>query len=95
MYEVKKLSDRTENGIRKTAFRTCDYVCSEQIDIETEGDMIRSIRYTRGCNGNTQGVASLCAGMKIADVIERLDGIDCNGRGTSCPDQLARALKQL
>ena len=95
MYEVTKLSDRTENGIRKTAFRTCDYVCSEQIDIETEGDVIRSIRYTRGCNGNTQGVASLCAGMKIADVIERLDGIDCNGRGTSCPDQLARALKQL
>ena len=95
MYEVTKLSDRTENGIRKTAFRTCDYVCSEQIDIETEGDVIRSIRYTRGCNGNTQGVASLCAGMKIADVIERLGGIDCNGRGTSCPDQLARALKQL
>ena len=95
MYEVTKLSDRTENGIRKTAFRTCDYVCSEQIDIETEGDVIRSIRYTRGCNGNTQGVASLCVGMKIADVIERLDGIDCNGRGTSCPDQLARALKQL
>ena len=95
MYEVTKLSDRMENGIRKTAFRTCDYVCSEQIDIETEGDVIRSIRYTRGCNGNTQGVASLCAGMKIADVIERLDGIDCNGRGTSCPDQLARALKQL
>ena len=95
MYEVTKLSDRTENGIRKTAFRTCAYVCSEQIDIETEGDVIRSIRYTRGCNGNTQGVASLCAGMKIADVIERLDGIDCNGRGTSCPDQLARALKQL
>ena len=95
MYEVTKLSDRTENGIRKTAFRTCDYVCSEQIDIETEGDVIRSIRYTRGCNGNTQGVASLCAGMKIAGVIERLGGIDCNGRGTSCPDQLARALKQL
>lgn len=95
MYEVTKLSDRTENGIRKTAFRTCDYVCSEQIDIETEGDVIRSVRYTRGCNGNTQGIGSLCVGMKIADVIDRLDGIDCNGRGTSCPDQLARALKQL
>ena len=95
MYEVTKLSDRTENGLRKTAFRTCDLVCSEQIDIETEGDVIRSIRYTRGCHGNTQGIASLCAGMKVADVIARLDGIDCKGRGTSCPDQLARALKQL
>ena len=95
MYEVTKLSDRTENGIRKTAFRTCDYVCSEQIDIETEGDVIRSVRYTRGCNGNTQGIASLCVGMKVDDVIARLDGIDCGGRDTSCPDQLARALKQL
>ena len=95
MYEVTKLSDRTENGIRKTAFRTCDYVCSEQIDIETEGDVIRSVRYTRGYNGNTQGIASLCVGMKVDDVIARLDGIDCGGRGTSCPDQLARALKQL
>ena len=95
MYEVTKLSDKTENGIRKTAFRTCDYVCSEQIDIETAGDVIRSVRYTRGCNGNTQGIASLCVGMKVDDVIARLDGIDCGGRGTSCPDQLARALKQL
>ena len=95
MYDVTKISDRTEGDIRKTVFRTCDYVCSEQIDIETEGDVIRSIRYTRGCNGNTQGLASLCAGMKVADVIARLDGIDCGGRGTSCPDQLARALKQL
>ena len=95
MYEVTKLSDRTENGIRKTAFRTCDYVCSEQIDIETEGDVIRSVRYTRGCNGTTQGIASLCVGMKVDDVIARLDGFDCGGRGTSCPDQLARALKQL
>ena len=95
MYEVTKLSDKTENGIRKTAFRTCVYVCSEQIDIETEGDVIRSVRYTRGCNGNTQGIASLCVGMKVDDVIARLDGIDCGGRGTSCPDQLARALKQL
>ena len=95
MYEVEKLSDCTEGGIRKTSFRTCDVVCSEQIDIETEGDVIRQIQYTRGCHGNTQGVASLCQGMRVSDVIARLEGIDCKGRGTSCPDQLARALKQL
>ena len=95
MYEVRKLSDRTEGGVRKTSFRTCDAVCSEQIDIETEGDLIREVRYTRGCHGNTQGVASLCRGMRVGDVIARLEGIDCKGRGTSCPDQLARALKQL
>ncbi len=95
MYEVTKLSARTEEGVRKTSFRTCDVVCSEQIDIETEGDVIRQVRYTRGCHGNTQGIASLCRGMRVGDVIARLEGIDCKGRGTSCPDQLARALKQL
>ena len=95
MYDVTLLSDTTAGGIRKTAFRTCDVVCSEQIDIETEGDVIRSVRYTKGCHGNTQGIGALCVGMKIDDVIARLDGIDCKGRGTSCPDQLARALKQI
>ena len=95
MFDVTLLSDTTKDGIRKTLFRTCDVVCSEMIEIETEGDTIRRIQYTKGCNGNTQGLASLCGGMKVGEVIARLDGINCNGRGTSCPDQLARALKQL
>ncbi|MBQ7194975.1 MAG: TIGR03905 family TSCPD domain-containing protein [Bacteroidales bacterium] len=95
MFEVTKLSDITEGGIRKASFATCGAVCSVQIDIEMDGDTVRSVRYTRGCNGNTQGVASLCAGMKKDEVIARLEGIDCGGRGTSCPDQLARALRQL
>jgi len=95
MYEVTLLSDQTENGIRKTSFQTSAAVCSIQIDIETEGDVVRSVRYTKGCQGNTQGIGKLCEGMKVADVITRLEGIDCKGRGTSCPDQLARALKQL
>ena len=95
MFNLKKISDTTEGGIRRTAFETCAAVCSERIDIETEGDTIRRVQYTRGCHGNTQGIWALVAGMKIADVIERLDGIDCKGRGTSCPDQLARALKML
>ena len=95
MFEVEKLSDNTLDGIRNAAFRTCDCVCSEQIDIEMEDDVIRRIRFTKGCHGNTQGICALCAGMRKADVIARLEGIDCKGRGTSCPDQLARALKQL
>ena len=66
-----------------------------QIDIELEGDIVRSARYTGGCHGNTQGIGALVAGMKKADVIARLEGINCKARGTSCPDQLARALKQL
>ena len=95
MYDVKIISDTVEDGVRKASFETCAVVCSERIDIELEGDVIRSVRYTRGCNGNTQGVSSLCAGMKKDDVIARLRGIDCKGRGTSCPDQLARALEKM
>ena len=95
MFEVSKISDCMEGGVRRTSFETCAEVCSLQIDIETEGDIIRRVQYTKGCHGNTQGVARLCEGMKIQDVIARLEGIDCKGRGTSCPDQLARALKML
>ena len=87
--------DRTEGDVRLTSFETCGQVCSRQIDIVTDGEVIKQVRYTGGCNGNTQGVAALVAGMKIDEAIARLEGIDCNGRGTSCPDQLARALKQL
>lgn len=95
MFDVRKIFDRTEGDVRRTAFEICGQVCSRQIDIETDGEVIRQVRYTGGCNGNTQGVAALVAGMKIDEAIARLEGIDCNGRGTSCPDQLARALKQL
>ena len=95
MFEVTLISDQVEGGIRKAAFQTCNVVCSRQIDIELADDVVRSVRYTGGCHGNTQGIGALVAGMKKADVIARLEGIDCKGRGTSCPDQLARALKML
>lgn len=94
-FDVKKVFDHTEDGLRRASFETCGVVCSRQIDIETEGDVIRQVRYIGGCNGNTQGVAALVAGMKMEEAIARLEGIDCNGRGTSCPDQLARALRQM
>ena len=73
-------------------------VCSRSIDIELDGDTIKSVKFNGGCNGNTKGIASLVRGMKIDDVmiddvIERLKGTDCGGRGTSCPDQLAKALE--
>jgi len=95
MFDVTLISDNTENGIRRTIFQTCALVCSELIDIETQADVIRSVRFTAGCNGNLQGIGALVVGMKIQDAISRLDGIRCNGRGTSCPDQLARALRKL
>ena len=95
MYDVIKLSDSMEGNVRKASFETCGMVCSSQIDIEIEDGIVRRIQYTDGCHGNTQGVAALCAGRPVGEVIDRLDGIDCHGRGTSCPDQLARALKAL
>ena len=95
MFEVTLISDKTEGGIRKASFLTCSAVCSSQIDIEMEGDIILSVRYTGGCNGNLQGIGALVAGMKKDDVIDRIEGINCKGRGTSCPDQLSRALKML
>ena len=68
--------------------------CSQLIDIEIEGDTVAGVEFTGGCMGNTQGVAALVRGMKVAEAIARLEGIDCRGRGTSCPDQLARALRE-
>ena len=68
-------------------------VCSSHIDFEIEDGIVKNIRFFRGCSGNTQGVAKLAEGMKVEDVIARLKGVDCNGRGTSCPDQFAQALE--
>jgi len=68
-------------------------VCSANIEFEVENDIVKNVRFTRGCHGNTQGIARLVEGMKVDEVIKRLSGVDCNGRGTSCPDQLARALE--
>lgn len=71
-------------------------VCSRQIDIELdENKVITACRYTGGCHGNTQGVAALVIGMTAEEAIKRLSGIRCGMRNTSCPDQLARALKEM
>ena len=68
--------------------------CSQLIELELDGDTIKNVEFVGGCNGNTQGIATLVKGMNAHDVISRLEGTDCNGRGTSCPDQLAKALRQ-
>ena len=70
-------------------------VCSRKIIIDTDGETVNEIRYVGGCSGNTQGVAKLAQGRKIDEVIELLDGIKCGYKPTSCPDQLAQALKQI
>ena len=70
-------------------------VCSQAIEICLEDDVVKSVQFYGGCNGNTQGISQLVRGMKADEVIARLEGISCNGKGTSCPDQLARALRQM
>ena len=69
-------------------------VCSAQIDFEIEDGIVKNVKFTRGCSGNTQGIARLVEGMQADEVIARLKGLNCNGRGTSCPDQLARAIEE-
>lgn len=68
--------------------------CSRQIEIEMDGDTVRRVRFIGGCTGNTQGLSRLVEGMQADEVIRRLKGIQCRA-GTSCPDQLARALERI
>lgn len=66
--------------------------CARFIDIQLDGEMVTAVHFTGGCDGNAQGVSALVKNRPICDVIKLLRGIDCSGRGTSCPDQLAQAL---
>lgn len=69
-------------------------VCSSMIHVELDGDKIKDVDFVGGCNGNLQGISSLVKGMKVEDAIERLFGIKCGSKATSCPDQLAKALRE-
>ena len=69
-------------------------VCSSTIDIELDGDKISCVKFTGGCNGNLQGISKLVEGMDVNEAISRLKGIRCGFKNTSCPDQLATALKK-
>lgn len=68
--------------------------CSKQMEVDLEDGVIKDVRVLGGCNGNLQGISKLVEGMDIDTVIERLDGIHCGMKETSCPDQLANALKK-
>lgn len=69
--------------------------CSSAIDVEVKDGIIESVKFTGGCNGNLQGISSLVKGMKAEDAIEKLKGIRCGMKSTSCPDQLAKALESM
>ncbi|HEX3077376.1 MAG TPA: TIGR03905 family TSCPD domain-containing protein [Lachnospiraceae bacterium] len=68
-------------------------VCCHEIEIEIDNNVVQKVTFLGGCSGNTQGIAKLVEGMPVEDVIERLEGLKCGFRSTSCPDQLAKALK--
>ena len=68
--------------------------CSAAIDFEVENNIVKNVKFTGGCSGNTQGLCALVEGMDIDSVIARLENIKCGFKPTSCPDQLAKALKE-
>lgn len=70
-------------------------VCSRLMTIEAEDGIIKSVEIVGGCDGNLKGISRLVVGMSVQEAISRMEGINCNGKGTSCPDQLAQAMKQL
>lgn len=70
-------------------------VCSQKIEFDIEEGILKNVKYVGGCNGNLKGIGSLVEGMKVEEVIERLEGIKCGIKQSSCPDQLARALREV
>lgn len=91
--EVTVLEDKTlPDGAREIVVKPTN-VCSRKIDVVVSKGVVRSVKFTGGCSGNTQGVEKLVAGMKVEEAIGRLEGIRCGSNPTSCPDQLSRTLK--
>lgn len=70
-------------------------VCCKSFSIEVEDDIVTSLQAIGGCDGNLQGLACLLVGMRVEDAIARMEGITCGPRATSCPDQIAQALKRI
>ncbi len=70
-------------------------VCSQKIEFDIEEGILKNVKYVGGCNGNLKGIGSLVEGMKVEEVIDSLEGIKCGIKQSSCPDQLARALREI
>ena len=85
--------EKTSDGVKHVDFTPCG-VCSKRINFEIDAEgKLHNVGFTGGCPGNTHGVDILCEGADAAETVARLRGIDCRGRGTSCPDQLAQAIE--
>lgn len=79
----------------KYFYSTNNKVCAQSIEVEVENDSIVSVKFNGGCDGNHKGIVQLVIGMPVDEVIKRLENITCGMRNTSCPDQLACALKKM
>ena len=93
--DYKIIKDEVVDGVRYVVASPSATVCSKQIDIQIKDDVVLSVVYTRGCDGNAKGIGALIKGMTVEEAIKRLEGITCGKRPTSCPDQLAKVLKSL
>lgn len=88
---MRIVNDTFSCGIRTVAAQP-EGVCSQMIELKLFGDEIQDVRFYGGCNGNLKGIAALAKGQKISDVKQRLTGITCGVKNTSCPDQFAQLL---
>ena len=93
--DFRILADTTENGVRHITASPSSLVCSKLIDFDLIDGKIHNLRYLAGCNGNLQELGALLEGATPEFALERLSGINCAGRGTSCSDQFARILRQV
>ena len=90
-----KIINDTFNCVVRTIVAQPEGVCSQAIELLVEGDVIIDAAFHGGCNGNLKGIVALCKGQKISDVQQRLQGITCGPKSTSCPDQFAQLLKAI
>jgi len=93
--DFKIICDTTVDGVRHITAEPSALVCSTQIDFDLVNGKIHNLKYIRGCNGNLQAIGRLLEGADATKAAETLDGVNCNGRGTSCTDQLARIIRAI
>ena len=85
--------ETSQDGAKVIYAQPSARICARQIAVAVKDGVVLQAAFMGGCSGNTQGVAALVAGMKVEDAISRLEGINCGGKGTSCPDQLSKVLR--
>ena len=95
MLEPKILDNNLTTNGRYIGIEMCPSVCCREVNVVIQDGKIASVEFCGGCFGNTQGLSVLLKGMNVSEAIEKLKGIDCGGKGTSCPDQLARGLEKV